>query len=86
LISADYERTDEVLISDASMQTEVPHATPLDHSQDVLTNARRMAGARESHVSQSGLFHVLDWAGVTPTSRLRVPAFGEPPPLQPPSE
>jgi len=62
-----YDHTDEILISDAFMQTEVPHGTLIDHSQDVLTNARRMAGARESHVSQSGLFHVLDWAGVTPT-------------------
>lgn len=63
----DYPRTDETLVSDAHMLHEVPHAQTLDLAQDILTNARRMAGARESHVSQSGLFHVLDWAGVTPT-------------------
>ncbi|MCB1060856.1 MAG: hypothetical protein KDB65_11540 [Calditrichaeota bacterium] len=63
----DYPFTDEILVGDEHMLVEVPHAQVLDLSQDILTNARRMAGARESHVSQSGLFHVLDWAGVTPT-------------------
>lgn len=63
----DYDKHDGVLCSDDYMLIEVPQATPLDHSKDLLTNARLMAGARESHVSQSGLFHILDWAGVTPT-------------------
>lgn len=61
------ERSNEVLISDSFMSVEIPNAQVIDHSQDVLTNARRMAAARESHVCQSGLFHVLDWAGVKPT-------------------
>lgn len=67
LTLGDIEHTDEVLISDAFMSIEVPHAQSIDLSQDVLSNARRMAAARESHVCQSGLFHVLDLAGVTPT-------------------
>jgi hypothetical protein len=62
-----YERTDEVLCSDPYMLPELPHATPVDFQDSLLNNARRMAGARESHVSQSGLFHILDWAGVRPT-------------------
>lgn len=61
------DRSSEILVSDEHMLTEVPNADPIDLTQDVLTNARRMAAAKESHVSQSGLFHVLDWAGVTPT-------------------
>ncbi|MBK6765866.1 MAG: hypothetical protein IPG71_05905 [bacterium] len=63
----DYPRTNEILVSDAHMLAEVPLATPIDFAADILTNARRMAGARESHVAQSGMFHVLDWAAVTPT-------------------
>jgi hypothetical protein len=63
----DYPRTDEVLCTDSYMLTEAPQATPLDLSLPLLDNARRMAGARESLVSQSGLFHILDWAGVRPT-------------------
>lgn len=63
----DYASTDEILCSDEYMLTEVPQAKPLDLSAMVLENARRMAGAKESYVSQSGLFHILDWAGVTPT-------------------
>lgn len=63
----DFPRTAEVLVSDEHMLVEVPHAKPLDLTQDILANARRMAGAREAHVSQSGLFHILDWAGITPT-------------------
>lgn len=63
----DYPCTDEILVSDEHILVEVPNATPLDLSQDILFNARRMAGARQSHVSQSGMFHILDWAGVTPT-------------------
>ncbi|MCB9357943.1 MAG: hypothetical protein H6508_07070 [Calditrichaeota bacterium] len=62
------ERTDEVLLSDEFMRPEVSHAVPIDLSQDLLLNARRMAAARESHVCQSGMFHILDWAGVTPTA------------------
>lgn len=61
------EHTDEILVSDEHMLVEVPQAQTLDLSQDILANARRMAGASESHVSQSGLFHILDWAGITPT-------------------
>jgi hypothetical protein len=60
-------KTDEVLCSDEYMLEEVPQATPIDLSAPILENARRMAGAKESHVSQSGLFHILDWAGCTPT-------------------
>lgn len=63
----DYLRSDEVLVSDEHMLVEVPQAQTLDLSQDILSNARRMAGAREAHVAQSGMFHILDWAGVTPT-------------------
>ncbi|MCC6476174.1 hypothetical protein IT157_03890 [bacterium] len=63
----EYAKHDGVLCSDDYMLVEVPQATALDLTQDLLTNARLMAGARESHVSQSGLFHILDWAGVTPT-------------------
>jgi hypothetical protein len=67
LTLGEYTRTNEVLCSDEYMLAEVPQATPLDLTVSILENARRMAGARESHVSQSGLFHILDWAGVTPT-------------------
>ncbi len=69
----DYPRTEDVLCSDQYMLTEVPHATPLDLQDSILDNARRLAGARESYVSQSGLFHVLDFAGVTPTAVLIYP-------------
>ena len=68
LTLGDFPRTDEILCSDAHMQTEVPHATPLDLQAPVLENARRLAGAKESYVSQSGLFHILDFAGVRPTA------------------
>ncbi|HEY3294754.1 MAG TPA: hypothetical protein VGL38_04915 [bacterium] len=63
----DYPRTDEILCSDAYIREEVPQATPIDLSRPVLDNAQRMAGARESYVSQSGLFHIFDLAGVKPT-------------------
>lgn len=59
-----YECTNDVLCSDAHMLPEVPHATPIDFRVSLLDNARRLAGARESHVSQSGMFHILDWADV----------------------
>jgi hypothetical protein len=62
-----YQPTNEVLCSDPYMLPEVPSATPIDFHDSLLNNARRMAGARESHVSQSGLFHILDWAGIRPT-------------------
>jgi len=62
-----YQSSDEILISDGFMSVDVPGAVAIDHDEDILANARRMAGAREAHVCQSGLFHVLDWAGVTPT-------------------
>jgi hypothetical protein len=63
----EYSKSDEILCSDEYMLTEIPQATPVDLSASILENARRMAGARASHVSQSGLFHILDWAGITPT-------------------
>ncbi len=66
LVLGDYLQTDEILCSENYMLTEVPSATPIDLTVSILDNARRMAGARESHVSQSGLFHILDWAGITP--------------------
>lgn len=67
LTLGDYSRTDEILCSDGYVQTETPQATPIDLGAPLLDNAQRMAGARESHVSQSGLFHILDWAGIRPT-------------------
>jgi hypothetical protein len=63
----EYQQSDEILCSDKYMLSEIPRAAPIDLSASILENAQRMAGARESHVSQSGLFHLLDWAGVTPT-------------------
>lgn len=64
----EFESSTAILVSDEFMLPEVPDASVIDHSEDILANARRMAGARECHVCQSGLFHVLDWAGVTPTT------------------
>ena len=63
----DYPLTDEILCSDEFMRADIPQAKALDHNLSLLDNARRMAGARGSHVSQSGLFHILDFAGVRPT-------------------
>lgn len=63
----EYSRTDEVLCSDEYMKVEVPHAQAIHLNDSILDNARRLAGARESHVSQAGLFHILDWAGIHPT-------------------
>ncbi len=69
----DYPRTDEILCSDEYMREEIPQAEPLDLTEPVLENAQRLAGAKESFVSQSGLFHILDWAGVKPTKVLIYP-------------
>lgn len=67
LLLGNITQSDDILVSDHFMLEEVPNATPLDLSTDILNNAQRMAGARESHVAQSGLFHILDLAGITPT-------------------